>query len=102
VTSLLLLEDGMRLGLREANQRFSKAIQAVKAGREVVLTERGTPIAVIKPLPEPDATERTVRQLEAAGFLQPAEKREPLPRWRARRIRGHGLSETVREDRDAD
>jgi antitoxin (DNA-binding transcriptional repressor) of toxin-antitoxin stability system len=36
----------MRLGLREANQRFSKAIRAVRAGKEVVLTER--PIAVIK------------------------------------------------------
>ncbi len=92
----------MRLGLREANQQFSKAIRAVKAGREVLLTERGKPIAVIKPLPEPDATERTVRLLEAAGLLEPAEERKPLPRWRARRIRGQGLSETVREDRDAD
>ena len=31
----------MRMGLREANQRFSKAIKAVKGGKEVVLTERG-------------------------------------------------------------
>ena len=92
----------MRLGLREANQHFSRAIRAIKAGQEVVLTERGKPIAVIKPLPEPDATERTVRQLEAAGLLEPAEVQEPLPAWRPRRIRGKGLSETVREDRDAD
>ncbi len=40
----------MRIGLREANQRFSKAIKAVKAGQEVILTERGKPIAVIKSL----------------------------------------------------
>ena len=32
----------MRLGLREANQKFSKAIQAVKQGKEIVLTERGS------------------------------------------------------------
>jgi prevent-host-death family protein len=38
----------MRMGLREANQRFSKAVKAVKAGEEVVLTERGTPIAVLR------------------------------------------------------
>jgi prevent-host-death family protein len=92
----------MRLGLREANQHFSKAIRAVKAGREVVLTERGKPIAIIRPLPEPDPTERRVRQLEAAGLLEPAEIREPLQAWRPRRIRGQGLSETVREERDAD
>jgi len=92
----------MRLGLREANQHFSKAIRAVKVGQEVVLTERGKPIAVMKPLPEPDATERRVRQLEAAGLLKPAGVRAPLPARRPRRIRGKGLSETVREDRDAD
>jgi len=92
----------MRLGLREANQHFSKAIRAVKAGQEVVLTERGKPIAVIKPLPEPDTAERAVRQLEVAGLLEPAQVREPLAAWRPRRIRGKGLSATVREDRDAD
>jgi prevent-host-death family protein len=40
----------MRMGLREANQCFSRAMKAVKQGKEVVLTERGKPIAVIKPL----------------------------------------------------
>jgi antitoxin (DNA-binding transcriptional repressor) of toxin-antitoxin stability system len=92
----------MRLGLREANQHFSRAIRAVKGGREVVLTERGKAVAIIRPLPEPDPTERTVRQLEAAGLLKAAEIREPLRPWRPRRIRGKGLSETVREERDAD
>ncbi len=35
----------MKMGLREANQKFSKAIQIVKSGGQVVLTERGKPIA---------------------------------------------------------
>jgi antitoxin (DNA-binding transcriptional repressor) of toxin-antitoxin stability system len=34
--------------LREVNQGFSKAMKAVKQGKEVVLTERGKPIAMIK------------------------------------------------------
>ena len=52
----------MRLGLREANQRFSQAVRAVKAGEEVVLTERGRPIAVIKPL-APQDPDHTLRRL---------------------------------------
>ena len=55
----------MRMGLREANQQFSKAIKAVKAGREVVLTERGKPIAVIKPLPQYKNVDAVIRRLEA-------------------------------------
>ena len=58
----------MRMGLREANQQFSKAIKAVKAGKEVVLTERGKPIAVIKPLEPEDKLEARIRRLESEGF----------------------------------
>lgn len=92
----------MRLGLREANQQFSKAIKAVKAGREVVLTERGKPIAVIKPLPQPKTVEATIRRLEAEGILRPALKRGPMPTptWKPVRIKGKPLSETIREERE--
>jgi antitoxin (DNA-binding transcriptional repressor) of toxin-antitoxin stability system len=62
----------VRLGLHEANRRFSKAIRAVKGGQEVVLIERGRPMAVISRCPSPTPTECTVRQLEAVGVLQRA------------------------------
>lgn len=92
----------MRMGLREANQQFSKAIKAVKAGKEVVLTERGKPIAVIKPLEAEDKLEATIRRLEAEGFLRPALKRGPLPTpaWKPARIKGKPLSRTISEERD--
>ena len=90
----------MRIGLREANQHFSKAVKVVKAGGEVVLTERGKPIAVIKPLPETAGGEATVRQLEAAGLLRAAARRTPLPSWVPRRLRGEPLSRTIRSERD--
>lgn len=91
----------MRMGLREANQHFSKAVKVVKAGEEVVLTERGKPIAVIKPL-DGDATgDALMRRLEASGVLRPAHKPSPLPPWTPRPLRGKPLSKTLREERDA-
>jgi prevent-host-death family protein len=92
----------MRMGLREANQRFSKAIKAVKAGKEVVLTERGKPIAVIKPLEQGNQEEAIIRRLEADGILRPALKRGPMlaPRWKPVRIKGKPLSQTISEERD--
>lgn len=90
----------MRIGLRDANQRFSRAIKAVKAGEEVVLTERGTPIAVIKPLraKQPDPV---LNRLELAGIVCGPAKRTPMPPWRPRVLRGAPLSQTIREERDA-
>jgi prevent-host-death family protein len=92
----------MQLGLREANQHFSKAIKAVKAGQEVILTERGKPIAVIKPLPEPTDVEAMLDRLADAGIVRRATKRGPMPPFRPRRIKGPPLSHTISEDRDED
>jgi prevent-host-death family protein len=92
----------MRMGLREANQQFSKAIKAVKQGKEVILTERGKPIAVIKPLEPKEDQEAVIRRLEAEGILRPAVKRGPMPMpsWKPIRIKGKPMSQTISEDRD--
>jgi prevent-host-death family protein len=90
------------MGLREANQRFSKAIKAVKAGKEVILTERGKPIAVIKPLEKEDKMEATLRRLEAEGLLWRGPKSgRSMPVWRSPvRIKGKPISQTISEERD--
>jgi prevent-host-death family protein len=91
----------MRLGLREANQQFSKAIKAVRAGKEVVLTERGHPIAVIKPIKEEDAQEAALQAMADEGVITPASRKGPMPppRWRAVKVKGKPLSQTIIEDR---
>ncbi len=92
----------MRLGLREANQRFSKAIRAVRAGKEVILTERGRPVAVITPINREDAHEATLRALVDEGFITLAARKGPMPtpNWRPARVKGQPLSRTVIEDRE--
>ena len=90
----------LRIGLREANQRFSKAMKAVKAGKDVILTDRGKPIAIIKPLTQSPGPEQVIRDLEAAGVLQAATRRGPMPAWRPRRLRGAPLAQTVEEERE--
>jgi prevent-host-death family protein len=92
----------MRMGLREANQSFSKAMKAVKQGKEVVLTERGKPIAVIKPLEQKQDQSAIIRRLEAEGLLRPALRRGPMPKptWKAIRVKGKPASQTISEERD--
>lgn len=92
----------MRFGLREANQRFSKAIRAVRAGKEVVLTERGRPIAVIKPIKDEDRQAATLRAMVDEGLITPAARKGPMPtpRWRPVKVKGKPLSRTIIEDRE--
>jgi prevent-host-death family protein len=92
----------MRLGLREANQRFSKAMRAVRAGQEVILTERGHPIAVIKPLRDEAVQEATLRAMVDEGLITPAARKGPMPApsWRPVKVKGKPLSRIVIEDRE--
>jgi prevent-host-death family protein len=90
----------MELGLREANQQFAKVIRTVRAGREVVLTDRGRPIAVIRPIDDVDDTERMLKRLEAEGLIQRATVPGPMRRWKPLRIKGASLSRAVLEDRE--
>lgn len=92
----------MRLGLREANQQFSKAIKAVRAGKEVVLTERGQPIAVIKPIRTDDARGAALQAMTEEGLVTPALRKGPMPvpRWRPIKVKGKPLSQTIIDDRE--
>ncbi|MGQ0694799.1 MAG: type II toxin-antitoxin system Phd/YefM family antitoxin [Nitrospiraceae bacterium] len=90
----------MQIGLRDANQKFSQLMKAVRGGKEILLTERGRPLAVVRPIRRSDETESAVQRLETAGLLRPASKRGVLPSWKPRSVRGGPVSQTVRQERD--
>ena len=90
----------MKLGLREANQHFSKAIRAVRAGKDVILTERGQPIAVIKPIEGAQDPERLLERMAAEGLITLPSRKGRLPRFEPVRVKGKPLSQTIIEGRD--
>jgi len=92
----------MRLGLREANQRFSQTIKAVRAGKEVILTDRGHPIAIITPILEKGGRDAMLQAMAEQGLITVAARKGPMPapRWRPVRVKGKPVSRTIIDDRD--
>ncbi len=89
----------LKVGLREANMHFSKYVNMVRRGQEVVVTDRGNPIAVIKPLTREAGPEQRIRYLEELGILKRA-TRSSLPPGVPVVIKGRPISETVSEERE--
>ncbi len=89
----------MQVGLREANQKFSSLIRAVRGGTEVILTERGKPVARLLPIVA-DGNDDRIRRMEEAGLLIRPTKRGPMPPFRGFKLRGKSIVETIREMRD--
>lgn len=91
----------MRVGLREANQRFSALSKAVRRGREVLFTERGRPLARIVPV-RAEKIDAVVKHFEDAGLLRASRKSSPMPACKAYSIRGGAVARTVAEERETD
>jgi len=89
----------IKVGLREANMHFSKYVKMVRQGQEIVVTERGAPIAVIKPLGREVSPEKRVKLLEEQGFLKRAVK-GAFPAGAPLAIKGRSIAATLSEERE--
>lgn len=89
----------IKVGLREANMHFSKYVKMVRQGQEIVVTERGAPIAVIKPLGHEASPEKRIKMLEDQGFLKRAVK-GAFPSGAPFAIKGRSIADTLSEERE--
>lgn len=90
----------IRVGVRELKDRLSRYLAAVKEGEEVIVTERGTPIARISGEPEqrPDLA-RQLDKLSAEGLVTLPKQHLPRTCAQPRSIGGRPVSELVIENR---
>ena len=89
------------VGVKELKNRLTHYLRLTKQGEEVVVTERGKPIALLQPIQTAAPTaSREVRlaQLAAHGAVT-LPTRKFLPRIRRIRVSGTPLSKVVLEDR---
>ena len=91
----------MKMGLREANQNFSKAIKAVKAGQAITLTERGKPIATIRPIAVETFKRDELQPLRDEGFFVARKKsRGSRAKGMPLLVPGLSISKALRKERD--
>jgi prevent-host-death family protein len=89
------------VGIRELKNRLTQYLRRTKQGEEVIITERGKPIALIQPIrsvEHPVSLEARLAKLAAQGFVTlPTHK--PLKRVRLAKVSGPPISKTILEDR---
>ena len=89
------------VGVKELKNRLTQYLRRTKQGEELVVTERGKPIALIQPIHSVErATSLDARlaKLAAQGFVT-LPTRKPLKLVRPIKVRGRPTSETILEDR---
>ena len=84
----------MEVGIRELRAHLSRYLDQVREGEEIVVTDRGTPIARISPT---NGRSR-IDELIAAGIITPAPNKGPRRVPNPIKIKG-GISDLVDEQR---
>jgi prevent-host-death family protein len=87
------------VGSRELKVRLGTYLRRVRAGRTLIVTDRGQPVAVLRPIEAETTREAILAKLEAEGaVVRPAVK--PLSAFKPVASRGRSASAAVIEDRD--
>lgn len=88
------------VGTRRLKTRLGAYLRMVRGGRAFVVTDRGRPVAELRPLsPTRDDREALLAEMEALGevSLSSGPLAHPL---RPAKVRGRPVSETLLEDRE--
>ena len=66
------IEEAMiRVSISELKAKLSEYLESVRVGEEVIVTDRGRPVARIAPVSGPEETESRVRMLIRTGQARP-------------------------------
>jgi len=89
------------VGVKRLKDRLTQYLRHTKQGEEVIVTERGTPIALIQPIKSADkaaSLEARLARLAARGVVTlPTQK--PLKRVRLVNVAGSPISKVLVADR---
>lgn len=92
---------GRRVGSRELKTRLGTYLRQVGRGATLVVTDRGRPVAELRPASAGGSElDKRLQELALLGVVACPEGRAGLPPFRPIVGRGRPLSEAIREDRD--
>ena len=89
------------VGSRELKTRLGTYLERVRRGETIVVTDRGEPVAELRPVHvSDDATEEALRSMEAEGLITRGTG-EPLRPFKPIRLRGRlSASDAINSDRE--
>lgn len=90
------------VGSRELKTRLGSYLQQVRDGATLVVTDRGRPVAELRPLSlEGEGLDNRLQQLAAQGVISSElDEHRRLASFEPVKSQGGSLSEAIREDRE--
>lgn len=88
-------------GVKEVRDHFTQYLRKVAHGEEIVVTERGKPVAMIKQIHKAMDIDEKLELASLRGIIRLPEEEGLIQSHDKIKIKGKSLSETIIEDRNA-
>lgn len=89
-------------GVKEIRDHFTRYLKRVKLGEEIVVTERGKPIALLRPIPEGTSLQEKLELGAMKGLIRLPQKDENIPLHKKIRLKGKSLTDIILEERETE
>jgi prevent-host-death family protein len=87
------------VGARELKTRLGTYLRRVREGRTLIVTDRGEPIAELRPMSTDGSFSSALLKLSTKGSVT-LPSRDSLPTFRPIRSRGASIADAVGDDRE--
>ncbi len=91
----------IKKGVKEVRDHFTRYLKRVKQGEEIVVTERGKPVALLTPIPEVTGFREKLELAARKGLIRLPQKEGNIPVHKKIRLQGKSLTEILLEEREA-
>mgnify|MGYP001607210329 FL=1 len=86
-------------GVKEVRDHFTQYLRKVTHGEEIIITERGKPVAMIKQVQKAMNLDEKLEFASLRGIIRLPEEEGPIQPHNKIKIKGKSLSEIIIEER---
>lgn len=90
----------LRTGVKEVRDHFTQYLKMVRKGEEIIVTERGRPVALLKPISEVKGVQERLESAAEKGLIRLPLKGGDVPVHKKIKLAGKSLTGIVLEERE--
>lgn len=91
----------LKRGIKEVRDHFTQYVRMVKMGKEILITEREKPVALISPIPKGTDFQEKLELAAMRGLIRLPQKNENIPHHKKIKLKGKSLTDIILEEREA-
>lgn len=91
----------LKRGVKEVRDNFTQYLNKIKRGEEVLITHRGNPVALIRPVPEGDTLQGKLEIASIEGLIRISQKEENISVHKKVKLTGKSLTDIILDEREA-